>query len=131
MGYQQPGSTKVAPHREVVDMELRLEAAETIKAENIKSRWMPSHQELAHAKDDQERVDIKMNNFADKLARRELHAPRAHHTKFRYMRFHGHPPPPPPLPSSKAPGHGTVGCVGVLVPKSYSCLPIVVRCSVL
>jgi hypothetical protein len=35
------------------------------------------------------------------------------------------------LPSSMAPGYGTVGCVGVLVTKSYLCLSILVRCSVL
>jgi len=32
------------------------------------------------------------------------------------------------LPSSMAPGYGTVGCVGVLVTKSYLCLSILVRC---
>ena len=36
-----------------------------------------------------------------------------------------------PLPSSKAPGYGTVGCVGVLVTEYYLSLPILVRCSVL
>ena len=57
---------------------------------------------------------------------RELRAPCTHRAKFRYMRFFGHP-----LPSSKAAGYGTVGFVGVLVTKSYLCLPILVRCSVL
>ena len=60
---------------------------------------------------------------------RELHAPCARCAKFRYMCFHGHCFPP--LPSSKAPGYGTVGCVGVLVTKSYPCPPMLVRCSVL
>ena len=32
-----------APHREVSDMELRVEAAHTTLEKHITSRWMPSH----------------------------------------------------------------------------------------
>ena len=50
-----------------------------------------------------------------------------HRAKFGYMRFHGHCF----FPSSKAPGYGTVGCVGVLATKSYLCVPIIGCCSIL
>ena len=64
---------------------------------------------------------------------RELHAPCAHRARtlqsFDICVFMG--TVFPPLPGSTAPGSGMVDCVGVLVTKSFLCLPIIVRCSVL
>ena len=56
-------------------MELRVEAAKTTEAKNFWSRWMPSHQELAHSKQEDERVDIKMDALADKLVKKGTKLP--------------------------------------------------------
>ena len=57
------------PHREASDIEVRVEAAHTRVDKHITSRWMPSHQDIAKARDDLERLHIKMNDLADRLAK--------------------------------------------------------------
>ena len=58
------------PHREALDTELRVEAAHTTTDKCLTSRWMSSHQDIARAKDDKERLDIKTNDVADRLAKK-------------------------------------------------------------
>ena len=64
-----------APHREASGMELRIVAAQTTADRRIASRWMPSHQDIATAKDDEQRLDIKMNDLADRLAKKGTRLP--------------------------------------------------------
>ena len=56
-------------------MELRVEAAHTTLDKRITSRRMPSHQDIAKARDDLERLDIKMNDRADRLAKKGTKLP--------------------------------------------------------
>ena len=51
-------------------MELRVEAAQITATKRLKSRWMPAHQDIARARDERERLDIKMNDLADRLAKK-------------------------------------------------------------
>ena len=62
-------------HMEASDMELRVEAAHTATDKRLTSRWMPSHQDIARATDDNERLDIKMNDVADRLAKKGTRLP--------------------------------------------------------
>ena len=64
-----------APHREASDMELRVEAAQITADKRLMSRWMPSHQDLTRARDEGERLDIKMNDLAHRLAKKGTHLP--------------------------------------------------------
>ena len=63
------------PHRVASHMELRVEATHITAAKRLKSRWMPSHQDIARARDEQERLDIKMNELADRLAKKGTQLP--------------------------------------------------------
>ena len=56
-------------------MELRVEAAHITGEKRLKSRWMPSHQDIARARDERERLDIKMNDLADRLAKKGTQLP--------------------------------------------------------
>ena len=77
------------------------------------------------------RAMLMSDVWHDCVILRELHTPCAHRPRtvqsFDICVFMG--TVFSPLPSSKAPGYGMVGCVGMLVTKSYLFLPIPVHCS--
>ena len=56
-------------------MDLRMEAVATTTNKGVTSRRMPSHQSMAVAKDAGECLDIKMNDLADRLAKKGTRLP--------------------------------------------------------
>ena len=57
------------PHRECSDMDLRLTIQEGIKNKPLRSRWVPSHGDIAKAKAKEERTEIKRNDEVERLAK--------------------------------------------------------------
>ena len=56
------------PHRECSNMDLRRTIQEETRNKPLRSRWVPSHRDIAKAKIKEERTEIKHNDGIDRLA---------------------------------------------------------------
>ena len=68
------------PHRECSDMDLRLTILEETKNKPLRSRWVPSHRDIAKAKTKEERIEIKRNDEVDRVAKMAIGLPLPEYT---------------------------------------------------
>ena len=57
------------PHRECSDMDLRLTIQEETLSKPLRSRWVPSHRDIAKAKSKEQRTEIERNDEVNCVAK--------------------------------------------------------------